>query len=37
MLSIAVKMNTVTINDADGFTKAKVTPTAKVLLNCTNK
>ena len=37
MLSIVLKIDTVIINDADGVTKAKLIPTAKVLLNCTNK
>ena len=31
MLSVAVKVDTVAINDADGVIEAKVTPTAKVL------
>ena len=37
MLSIAVKMDTVTVSEIDGVSKAKVNPTTKVLLDCTNK
>ena len=37
MLSTAVKMDTVTVSGTDSITEAEVTPTTKVLLDCTNE